>query len=116
MIDSRDRAKSEGKTITDIKPKTPTRPEGLLRWCFEDRTTGKIVVAQFPNWPLWLFLAALLVEIVLHPGGRLGLAVKIVKIAGLTIWALDEIIRGVNPWRRALGAGALVYETTSLIW
>jgi hypothetical protein len=23
------------------------------------------------------------------------------------VWAVDELARGVNPWRRMLGAGAL---------
>ena len=92
------------------QPAKLSRPIGPVRWCFEDRTTGRIVVAQFPNWALWLFFVALLIEIVLHPNGRWGLAVRVAKIAGLTIWAIDEIVRGANPWRRMLGAGALAYE------
>ncbi len=102
-------------TITEPQPAKLARPAGPIRWCFEDRTTGRIVVAQFPNWPLWLFFAALLIEILVHPAGRLGLAVRIAKIAGLTIWAVDEIVRGVNPWRRALGAAALAYEAYILL-
>ena len=28
-----------------------------VAWWFRDRHTGKIVIAQFPNVPLWIFLA-----------------------------------------------------------
>ena len=103
-------------TIIDPEPTPRAKPAGPVRWCFEDRSSGRIVVAQAPNLPLWLFLAALLIEIVVHPTGKVGLAVTLAKVAGLTIWALDEIIRGVNPWRRALGVGALVYELASLFF
>ena len=103
-------------TITDPEQTPRAKPAGPIRWCFEDRTSGRIVVAQAPNWPLWLFLAAFSIEIVLHPTGEVGLAVKLAKVAGLTIWALDEVIRGVNPWRRSLGVGALVYELASLFF
>ena len=29
--------------------------------------------------------------------------------------AIDEIVRGVNPWRRCLGAAVLVYELTTIL-
>lgn len=34
-------------------------------------------------------------------------AASIVAVASLVIWAGDEIIRGVNPWRRTLGVAVL---------
>ena len=90
----------------------PPATRSPLRWCFEDRSTGKLVVVQWPNLPIWIFLAALAVQYVLHPAGKLGTAVTAVAALALTWWALDELIRGSNPWRRALGAGALAY----LVW
>ena len=30
-------------------------------------------------------------------------------------WAFDELIRGVNPWRRALGLGVIVWQSLRLI-
>jgi hypothetical protein len=33
----------------------------------------------------------------------------------LLFWAGDEILRGVNPWRRMLGAGVLAWELFSLL-
>ena len=88
----------------------PPAPRGPLRWCFEDRSSGRIVVAQWPNLPLWIFLAGLGVQVVLHPVDRLGTAVTIVTALGLAWWALDELIRGCNPWRRALGLAVLAFE------
>ena len=40
-----------------------------------------------------------------------GFAVTILRgvgIAALIVWAVDECARGVNPWRRSLGAGVLI--------
>jgi hypothetical protein len=34
---------------------------------------------------------------------------------GLIIWAADEIVRGVNPWRRCLGAAVIAYEFLTLL-
>jgi hypothetical protein len=35
--------------------------------------------------------------------------------AGLIIWGADEIFRGVNPWRRCLGAAVVVYVVTTVL-
>ena len=88
----------------------PSTPRGPVRWCFEDRGTGKLVFAQWPNLPLWIFVVAFAVQEILKPTGTLGLAVLIVGALALTWWALDELIRGCNPWRRALGAAVLVFQ------
>ncbi len=79
----------------------------LFYWLFADRTDGRIVVAQWPNLALWIFLAALLTGTFV----RQGMAGSIVQVAGeasLTLWAIDEVLRGVNPWRRLLGGAVLV--------
>lgn len=31
------------------------------------------------------------------------------------IWALDEVVSGVNPWRRILGGGVLVWQVAGLV-
>ena len=88
----------------------PPAPRGPLRWCFEDRATGKLVFAQWPNLPLWIFIVAFAAQEILHPTGRLLSALIIVSAIGLTWWGLDELIRGCNPWRRALGAAVLAFQ------
>lgn len=90
-------------------PPPPAR-RGLLRLCFEDRASGRIVVAQWPNLPMWIVLVGLAVRFLLRPAGRLGTVVLIVTALGLTWWALDELLRGSNPWRRFLGATVLAFE------
>lgn len=82
---------------------------GLVDWFFRDPRTGRIVVGQFPNAPLWIFAAAAAVEWLAQPAGTAGTLVRIVKVASLVVWAADEVLRGVNPWRRCLGAAMLVY-------
>ena len=89
------------------------RTRGALRWCFEDRATGRIVVGQMPNLPLWIFAATWTTDKLTHPAGPTGRVLPWVASASLTIWSLDEIVRGVNPWRRTLGAGVLILEAAS---
>ncbi len=82
--------------------------ERAFRWAFEDRTTGKIVIGQMPNLALTVFACAVAADLLLRPSGPAGVALRVVKVASLSAWALDEVARGVNPWRRALGAAALL--------
>ena len=77
-------------------------------WMFRDRATGKYVVAQRPNAPLAVWLACLVVEWLAHPGGAWGTALRVLSAIALIVWAGDEVVRGVNPWRRLLGATVLI--------
>jgi hypothetical protein len=88
-----------------------------LRWLFEDRTTGRIVVAQWPNVPLWIWIASAVVRRFVPRGWEVAVggwhadphsvAVVIGSFA-LAVWAALEVARGVNPFRRAVGAGVLL--------
>jgi hypothetical protein len=49
------------------------------------------------------------------PAGDPGVALNVVFKGALLVWAVDEIFRGVNPWRRCLGAAVLVYELTTIL-
>lgn len=93
---------------------------GIADWFFRDRRTGQIVIAQWPNLPLWLFavsaglswfldLASLQVPAGLHP------ALRLAALFCLGWWALDELLRGVNPWRRCLGGAVLLLGLWSLL-
>ena len=85
-----------------------------IDWTFRDRRTGAYTIAQPPNLALWLFGAATLAEWLAQPTGTWGTATRLAAGACLTWWALDEILRGVNPWRRGLGAAVLAYE--AYVW
>jgi len=78
-------------------------------WLFRDRERGGITIAQFPNLPLWIFLGTVVGRWLGPEDSRAFTVLQVVGLAALAWWALDEVIRGVNPWRRILGlAGCLV--------
>ena len=77
-------------------------------WLFRNRATGGITIAQAPNAPLIVFLVAAGARWLFHPPGAVGTTVDVVASVALIAWAVDEIVRGVNPWRRILGGAVLV--------
>ena len=87
----------------------PASHNGVVAWLFRNRVTGQMTVAQFPNPALWGFLGLLVLSWVLPSGSTAASAARGVALAFLSWWAVDEIARGVNPWRRLLGAGAAVW-------
>jgi hypothetical protein len=86
-----------------------------LQWFFQDRETGAITIAQAPNLTLWIVIVAAVLLWAWHPPGRLGAALEIIVKGGLIVWATDEVVRGVNPWRRCLGGAVLGYELTTIL-
>ncbi len=76
----------------------------FIDWFFRDRTTGRITIAQFPNLPLWIFLGSFVARAVLSEGTTLHDVASWIGVISLGWWAIDELVRGVNPWRRLLGA------------
>ena len=86
----------------------------FLQWFFRNRETGDITVAQAPNLVLWVVIAAVVLLWVFPATGTPAVVLEIVFKGGLIVWALDEIFRGVNPWRRCLGAAVLGYELTTI--
>jgi hypothetical protein len=47
--------------------------------------------------------------------GGLRTAIGYVGVAALGWWAADEVLRGVNPWRRLLGLGGGVLTVAGLV-
>ena len=90
-----------------------TRIRALGDWMFRDRATGTIVIAQFPNIPLLAWLAA--TGLTLLTTGVAHAVLSCAAAAALVVWAGDELLRGVNPFRRLLGAAVLGVEVVSLI-
>lgn len=81
-----------------------SRARHLGNWLFRNRTTGEITIAQRPNLQLWGFLLAELALLALPLTTRSRQVVGGVSACLLAWWSIDEIVRGVNPWRRLLGA------------
>lgn len=80
-------------------------------WMFRDGRTNRVVMGQFPNLPLllavalfsaWWSVDALDGPSWLYAVFDLGFA------ATMVWWAVLEIARGVNPWRRLLGGAGLL--------
>jgi hypothetical protein len=76
-------------------------------WLFRDRGTGRLTVVQIPNLPLALFGACRIAQALFSPHGTVRDVLHWAGSAALAWWALDEIFRGVNPFRRLLGVAAL---------
>jgi hypothetical protein len=76
----------------------------VFEWLFRNRTTGQITIAQFPNVALWLFFATVVLRRIVATGSTAHTAVDWAGAASLGWWAVDEVVRGVNPGRRLLGA------------
>ena len=68
-------------------------------WFFRNRQTGRITIAQFPNAPLWIFIVATGLNAFVDAD-----PLRWIATAALVFWGLDELFRGVNPFRRMLGA------------
>ena len=66
-----------------------------LGWFFRNPETGRIVIAQWPNAPLWAWLVATV------------LRWRVVALVALVVWAVLEVWKGESPFRRVLGAVVL---------
>lgn len=88
----------------------------MIDWLFRNRRTGDMTIAQLPNAPLIVFLLATAVRWVFHPSGTAGSIVNVVATAALITWAGDELVRGVNPWRRILGGAVLAFTIAGVVW
>lgn len=88
-----------------------TESRNVFDWLFRDRRTDRVVIGQFPNLPLWvamgLFAARWVVETADGPAG-LSSALDWGFAAAIVWWALLEMFKGVNPWRRGLGTAVLL--------
>ncbi len=78
-----------------------------VRWMFRSRSTGRITIVQWPNVSLWIVLGVWVARALLDPTGVPRTVLDAVGTVAVLWWGGDEAIRGVNPWRRALGAAAV---------
>ena len=85
-----------------------------MNWLFRNRQTGEITVAQAPNAALAIWIAAAAANLLFDPSGWIGTALRIVATGALAVWGADELFRGVNPFRRALGAVVLTWIVIGL--
>jgi hypothetical protein len=91
-----------------------TRSRRALRYLFVNKRTGAITVAQWPNVWLWAFIVAAVISRAAHPSGALATGLRVLAVVALLVWGLDEVARGVNPFRRILGLGVVVATVANL--
>lgn len=62
---------------------------------------------------MWLLASA--VTRLGNPQGRARDVLAVIASAALALWAGDEVLRGVNPFRRILGVAVLGWLVYSLV-
>jgi hypothetical protein len=85
-----------------------------LRWVFLNRRTGRITVVQWPNISLSVFILASIALHTIHSMGAIEIFARVLADLAILIWAIDELLRGVNVFRRALGLAVLITTCISL--
>ncbi len=104
-----------GIDAPNMPPPKPGPHPGSPAWWFTNRSTGQITVAQLPNLALVVFIVAAVAGRILDHHHQVSRVLSDVATGAIVLWALDEILRGVNPWRRALGLVVLGLSIRSLL-
>ena len=74
---------------------------------------GHVVIWQMPNY--WLIGWAVATFISLLFNGKTADVFSWIASAALIVWAIKEVLQGVNYFRRSLGAVILLYAIATLI-
>ncbi len=75
--------------------------QSFIEKCYKD-TDGKVVVAQFPNLPLFVWAIATLLGKVI-PEGSANQFLEIIAFGAIFTWAWLELFSGFTYLRRLLG-------------
>ena len=78
------------------------RPHSILFDAFFRDSSGKIVIAQAPNWPI-LIAGVFWVAAQFFDGNAYHWVAIYVYRSFLIYWSLLELFKGVNYYRRLLG-------------
>lgn len=82
-------------------------------WFFTDPVRGRVVIAQAPNAAIDVFIVATILR--WTPYDRVDAELRWVGAGALLVWGLDEVLRGVSPFRRVLGAIVLGWQLFGLL-
>jgi len=93
--------------ITGISTSTlEVMEDTLFNRTFRD-SDGNIAIAQMPNLPLLVWLAATLLKLLIT-SGNVHSGLDALAFGSLFTWAWQELFQGVNYFRRSLGLVVLV--------
>jgi len=81
---------------------------------FLNRRTGRITVLQWPNLSLSAFILASIALHTFRSMGAIETFARVLADLAILVWAIDELLRGVNVFRRALGLAVLITTCVSL--
>jgi hypothetical protein len=85
----------------------------IIDWLFND-SNGKKVTYQRPNLPIIVWFVALLLSKFID-SDNVSNIFSIISFVALLVWALLEVLTGVNRFRRILGLIVITYLVASNI-
>jgi hypothetical protein len=83
----------------------PSSP--VIDWVFRNRETGEITIGQPPNVYAKIVGGLWLARKVWRRKGTVAQVLMVAETGALALLGADELVRGVNPWRRFIGATTL---------
>lgn len=86
----------------------------MIDWWLRDRSTGKVVVVNVPNSAIVVWLVATGVRLLVALPEREE-QLRWIGSGVLMVWGADELVRGVNPFRRLAGAVVLGWQILGLL-
>jgi hypothetical protein len=81
---------------------------------FVNRRTGGLTVAQWPNVALSVSITLAIARRFNIPKGTPETTLGALWLVATIVWAVDELVRGVNPFRRMLGLVVLLTTASSI--
>lgn len=93
--------KADADGCTDLSSTLEGMENTLIDRSFRD-SEGKLVLAQMPNLPILVWVAASSLQLILT-SGKIYTGLDLVAFGSLFTWAWLELFQGVNYFRRALG-------------
>jgi uncharacterized membrane protein SirB2 len=93
-----------------------SRLRNWIHWLFQDLTQrrGKYVIAEVPNWPLLVFMGAIILSITIYPGTIQKFFSALAYIA-LAFWGFLEWRTGRSRFRKLLGILGMLAVIGALI-
>ena len=88
-------------------PSTTGASSPVIDWCFRNRETGEITIGQPPNNYARIAGGLWLARKVWRGKGTVGQVLFVAETGALALLGADELVRGVNPWRRFIGVTTL---------
>jgi hypothetical protein len=90
-----------------VNPPTTFTSSPVIDWCFRNRETGEITIGQPPNNYARVVGGLWLARKVWRGKGAVAQLLFVAETGALAMLGADELVRGVNPWRRFIGATTL---------